>query len=697
MQAQLEQLQAKVAAQAHRVRTLKQTGALQPEIDEQVVRLKQLKLDASRLEGALEDSKPLYTKCREPLENLLKRRFFVGPSFEIYGGTAGLFDFGPPGCAVKAEVERLWRRHFVIEEDMMEVSSTCLTPHYVLRASGHADRFTDLMVRDVVTNECYRGDKVIEEWVAKRLVDASLPPLDESQRDALRRLAMTAGALTGEEMRDAIAKWEIKSTAGNVVTDPYPFNLMFHTRIGPKEDLEAHPHVAGAPAGAAPNVGFLRPETAQGIFVNFRRLLEQNGGRMPFAAAQLGLAFRNEIAPRNGLLRVREFPMAEIEHFVHPLSKRHRKFESVKEMQLPLFSKRSQLTDGKVIRDMSLDTAISEGTIENESLAYFMARTYLFLSAVGIQDRGLRFRQHLDTELAHYADDCWDAEVECSYGWVECVGHADRSAFDLTRHGEASHVPLVASDKLLHPRVEEYIKVDFVYKNIPSEFGKLRQKMAEAVDGLSERAKMDGRDTLNRGDTWTVEVAGVRVPLEASMVKMQTKTRTITEEPFVPAVIEPSFGIGRIIHCILEHSYRERLELEGKQLRTYLALPVCIAPWKCSVLTISANPVFEEMTSRMQGDLSRLGLPSKVDVSSASVGKRYARTDELGIPFGITIDFQSVKDGTVTLRERDSLSQLRMAAEEAPSVVGALAAETMTWLDACVRYPAFVEQDLAAD
>jgi glycyl-tRNA synthetase len=213
---------------------------------------------------------------------------------------------------------------------------------------------------------------------------------------------------------------------------------MFETQIGPSGNSR----------------GFLRPETSQSIFLNFKRLLEYNNGRMPFASAQVGLGFRNEIAPRQGLLRVREFQMAEIEHFTDPNLKDHPKFFKVADLKLPLLSAETQVSgEMKVQFDVSLGQAVESKLVDNQTLAYFMGRTYQFLLSVGIKPQGIRFRQHMATEMAHYAKDCWDAEVETSYGWIEVAGHADRSCFDLTRHAKATKSELVASYVLKEPKV----------------------------------------------------------------------------------------------------------------------------------------------------------------------------------------------------------------------------------------------------
>lgn len=200
-------------------------------------------------------------------------------------------------------------------------------------------------------------------------------------------------------MNNILKTHNIKSPiTGNDLTDPIEFNLMFSTHIGPTGLVK----------------GFLRPETAQGIFVNFKRLLEFNQGKLPFAAAQIGNAFRNEISPRAGLLRVREFTMAEIEHFCDPTEKDHAKFANVRDTKLMLYSACNQM-DGKSASEWTIGEAVTSGLVANETLGYFLARIQQFLLKIGILPDRLRFRQHMNNEMAHYACDCWDAECLTSY------------------------------------------------------------------------------------------------------------------------------------------------------------------------------------------------------------------------------------------------------------------------------------------
>ena len=233
----------------------------------------------------------------------------------------------------------------------------------------------------------------------------------------------------------------------------------------------------------------MRPETAQGHFINFKKLLEFNTESMPFASASIGKSFRNEISPRQGLLRVREFTMAEIEHYVDPLNKSHERFNEVKHVKIPLYSKSRQLEAAGTI-EMTIGEAVSTGIVNNETLGYFIARIYLFLLRIGIKSEKLRFRQHMENEMAHYACDCWDAEIESSYGWIESVGCADRSAYDLTAHSLKTKEKLIVRERLETPSITEALVLE-VNRKV---FGPAFRQNAKFVQGYI--------DTLGSEDDW---------------------------------------------------------------------------------------------------------------------------------------------------------------------------------------------------
>lgn len=507
---------------------------------------------------------------RKEVEDLLKRKFFVVPAFEIYGGVVGLFDFGPLGSALKTNVEALWRNHFVLEDDMLELTCTSLTPEVVLKTSGHVDKFEDFMVKDMQNGQCHRADKLLEDHCEK-ILSKKKGKLSEEEALKLHHHIAKADSYSQEEIAQIFKELKIKSPdTGNELSEPVEFNLMFGTQIGP----------------TGHNKGYFRPETAQGIFVAFKRLLEFNNGRVPFAAAQIGLGFRNEISPRAGLLRVREFTMAEIEHFYDPQTKTHPRFSEIADEKLFLFSKECQLEVKDPIADLTVGEAVAQKIIDNEILAYYMVRSWKFFTSCGIPPHAIRYRQHLDTEMAHYASDCWDAEIETSYGWIEVAGHADRSCYDLKVHSEATNTDLVAARPLETPIEKTEILLNINRKEIGKKFKKESKVLNDFLAGLTDEQKETlMNDFQNNGGANTINVGESSFELDESHITFTTQTKKIMEEKFLPSVIEPSFGIGRTIYCIFEHCFRAREDAS----RTYFNFPPLIAPVKTSLLPLISN------------------------------------------------------------------------------------------------------------
>ena len=361
-------LQAKITVQASKIRQMKKDSAAAADVTAEVTLLTSMRAKLVTLLEANKDESDLLN--RKAFDELLLRKMYVVQSFEIHNGPAGFFDYGPPACALKANVLSAWTRHFVQEEAMLQMECTNLTPSVVLETSGHVERFTDFMVRDEVTGDCFRADKLLEDAIDDFLADKANADLTVEEKEEHLKVQRQADAYTADELDQKLKEYKVMSQTNkdNKLTFPFPFNLMFKTTIGPEGN----------------QVGFLRPETAQGLFVNFRRLLDFNQGRMPFAAAQIGLGFRNEIAPRNGLLRVREFCMAEIEHFVNPSDKSHSKFFKIADKELILFPQDAQLGTGRTIQ-ITAGEAVKQKIIDNETLAYFVTRTQLWLEKIGVE------------------------------------------------------------------------------------------------------------------------------------------------------------------------------------------------------------------------------------------------------------------------------------------------------------------------
>ncbi|KAH0627639.1 hypothetical protein JD844_003660 [Phrynosoma platyrhinos] len=364
------------------VRKLKEEKAPQVDVDKAVAELKARKRTLEAKELALQPKDDIVDRAK--MEDTLKRRFFYDQAFSIYGGVSGLYDFGPVGCTLKNNLIQAWRQHFIQEEQIFEIDCTMLTPESVLKTSGHVDKFADFMVKDVKNGECFRADHLLKAHLQKLMSDKKCTA---DKKTEMENVLIQLDNYGQEELADLFVNYNVKSpNTGNDLTPPVSFNLMFKTSIGPGGNMP----------------GYLRPETAQGIFLNFKRLLEFNQGKLPFAAAQIGNSFRNEISPRSGLIRVREFTMAEIEHFVDPSEKHHPKFENVADLHILLYSSKAQ-TSGQSARVMRLGDAVEQGVINNSVLGFFIGRIYLYLVKVGISPNKLRFRQHMENEMAHYA------------------------------------------------------------------------------------------------------------------------------------------------------------------------------------------------------------------------------------------------------------------------------------------------------
>ncbi|RYP33986.1 hypothetical protein DL767_004507 [Monosporascus sp. MG133] len=597
------------------------------------------------------------------LDSVLRRRMFYTPSFEIYGGVSGLYDYGPPGTALQSNILDVWRKHFVLEEDMLEVDCSVLTPHVVFKTSGHVDRFADWMCKDPKFGDILRADHFVEEILEARLKgdkEARGQKVEEKEDDdAKKKKKKIKGAQEAVKLDDAVVKeyeevlaqidnydgaqlgelirkYDLRHPrSGLQPTEPVAFNLMFQTSIGPSSNL----------------AGYLRPETAQGQFLNFAKLLEFNQGAMPFASASVGKSYRNEISPRAGLLRVREFLMAEIEHFVDPESgKKHNRFSEVENIELDLLDRHTQLSGQTTTKKMAIGQAVKDGVVDNETLGYFLARIYLFLKKIGIDTRKIRFRQHMTDK------------------------------------------PLLVRQRLDTPRtVQEWdVTVD------KKKFGPFFKKDSKAVETVILASTQECREAwakeLESSGKANVDVPELgKVEVSKDLLTIEFRTRQEHVREYTPNVIEPSFGIGRILYALCEHAYWVR---EGDEARSVLSFPPAIAPTKVIMMPLSSNKDFMPHIARLSQKLRAAQISTRVDDSSATIGKRYSRNDELGTLLGITVDFQTLKDGTVTLRDRDTTRQVRADEDKILTAIREIVGGSKTWEDIEKELPVFEGQEV---
>jgi glycyl-tRNA synthetase len=416
----------------------------------------------------------------EKLVSLCRRRGFIFPSSEIYGGLSSCWDYGPLGVELKQNVKQAWWRAVVQQrDDMVGLDASILMHPQTWEASGHVKGFADPLVE---CKSCHL------RWRKDELKGDSCP------------------------------------SCGGELTEPRMFNLMFKTFIGPIEEQAS--------------VVYLRPETAQGMFVNFENVLNTTRKRLPFGIAQIGKAFRNEVTTGNFIFRCREFEQMEIEFFVRP------------------------------------------GT-DKQWFDYWLEERLNWYVNLGIKRENLRLRQHTKEELAHYARECYDIDYLYPMGWAELEGIANRGDFDLVQHATFSGKSLAYYD-------EE------------------------------------------------------------------------TKEQIVPYIIEPSAGVDRSFLALLCDAYDEDIA-EGEK-RVLLHLHPDLAPIKVAVLPLSRRENLVSLAKEIYTDLRQCWIVSYDDAQS--IGRRYRRQDEIGTPFCVTIDFQSLEDKQVTIRERDSLKQIRVPISE---------------------------------
>jgi glycyl-tRNA synthetase len=312
-----------------------------------------------------------------------------------------------------------------------------------------------------------------------------------------------------------------------------------------------------------------------------------------------------------------------IEHFVDPEGgKKHPRFQEVAHVELELLNRKVQLAGKTEVERTPIGKAVAVKLVDNETLGYFLARIQIFMEKIGIDQKKIRFRQHMANEMAHYATDCWDCELLTSYGWIECVGCADRSAYDLTVHSRVTGVPLLVRQRREEPvKIEEWA-TEIDKKKFGPKFKKDAKTVENAVDLLSQELREKLSLELSEKGRIEIDVPGVangKVELGKDLITIQKKTRIENVREYVPNVIEPSFGIGRILYALIEHNYWTR---EADEAKGVISFPTLVAPTKVLLCPLSAKEEFRPMVSRISAKLRNMGISNRIDDSSVSIGKR---------------------------------------------------------------------------
>jgi len=485
----------------------------------------------------------------DKITDLSVRRGIFYPTAEIYRGPAGFYDLGPLGALMKQKLIQYWREFFIMREDRVniyEIDGSIILPYQALKASGHVDKFTDPKTECRSCKRIYRADHLIEEITSISVEGRSL-----------------------EELYAIMAEYNIRCPAcGGELGEIKPHHLMFKTEVGADGEM-----------------AFLRPETAQNIFLDFKRVFYSMRAKLPFGIAQVGRSYRNEISPRQSLFRLREFSQMEIEMFVDPDElNNHPSFEEVKDVKIRILTREEQRRDNPEVIETSAKDAVEDGIVPNEFMAYYLARETEFYTSLGIPYECIRFRHLLPEETPHYSGGNFDLEVRFSFGWKEIVGNAYRTNYDLSTHSKHS---------------------------------------------------------------------GEELAIQHNNKKV------------IPHVIEPSFGIERTIYAILEFSY-----VEGERDWPVLKLPRRISPINAMVLPLMTKDGLDAKAREVYRRLRRSGKPLTVMYDeSGSIGRRYARADEIGVNLCITIDYQTLIDDTVTIRDRDTKEQVRAHVSELEEII----------------------------
>ncbi len=495
------------------------------------------------------------------VQNLALRRGLYFPSAEIYADApAGFFYYGPEGTRIKQRLVQFWRKCLVENEGIYEIDGSIVLPEAVFRASGHLENFADPLVTCTKCNTPFRADKLIEEALKTEIPEGASMDYFDSKIMELKLVCSKCKSPFGKTQR---------------------FNMMMKTAVGTGGNIS----------------GYLKPESCQNIFLDFSRIWKSGRVTLPFGIAQVGKTFRNEIAPRQGLLRCRELEQMDVEIFFNPTKINEvERWEEVKDYQLNLY-----LLKDNQMHSISCAEAVEGGIVSGRLIAYYLARTQQFAEKLNIPLETIRFRE-LETEArAFYAKETWDFEVQLDEGWLELAACNYRSDHDLKTHSQVSKQDLQVRED----------------------------------SGVSQ------------GDT----------PPRSSQPKLAEK--------FYPHIFEISMGVGRTFFAMIDATLKK--EVRGAEEQWNLDLPLAVAPYLVGVFPLMKKDGLYEKAFGLFHKLQASNIPTLFD-EKGSIGKRYARMDEIGVPYAITVDYDTMDEkskqfNTVTLRERNSMKQKRAPIE----------------------------------
>lgn len=557
----------------------------------------------------------------EILDELARRRGFFWNSYEIYGGVSGFVTYGFLGARLKQNIEKKVRELFVNKFGILEIEAPIIAPGKLFEASGHVENFKEPMVECLKCERKFRADHLLRESTEFR----------ESEAE---RLSL-------QEVKKAVEKGEINCPeCGGPLGKPKYFLTMFKTTIGPYSRA----------------TGYGRPEAAQGIFVEFRRLYEMAREKLPFGVMQIGHALRNEISPRQGLIRLREFTIMDLEFFFDPEEPNCYVLGDFENEILPLVLAETRLAGSEEITKVTVKEALEKRYIKAEWQAVFMALAKRLLIDLGVPAERQRFIEKLPSESAHYAVQSFDQEVHVErWGWVEVSGHAHRTDYDLKRHMQFSGMDMQVFKEYEKPVEREKTVIEPRMTEIGPHF---KEEAARVAETLSNADATEVESSLKSQGYYMLGKYKI-LPEYLTIKRRKTKERGIR---FIPQVVEPSFGSDRLVYVAMEYAYGV------KDDRAMMSFPRDIAPIQIGIYPLVSKDGLPKRASQVYEMLLDEGFVSEYD-EAGSIGRRYARADEIGIPLGITVDYQTLDDSTVTIRDRDSWKQVRTKIEDLPGLL----------------------------
>lgn len=542
------------------------------------------------------------------------KRGFLWQSYEIYGGQAGFYDLGPLGVLLKNNIINLWREFFVRkhQEFVVEIETPIITPSIVFKASGHEESFTDYAVECTQCHRIFRADHLIEE-----------------------KLNISTEGYPAEELEKLINENSIKCpVCGGVLGNVRKFLLLFQTHVGPY---------------SPENLAYLRPEAAQGMFTNFKRVYDLARHKLPLGIAQIGRVARNEISPRQGPIRLREFTIMEIEFFYDEANPNcDLLYDHCREEKIQILTgEQRQRGEDKPV-SISPAEAFNDGIIKSPWLAYWMCIASKFINALGVPGSNSYFEEKLPHERAHYSKQTFDQMVIVDrWGRVEVSGHAYRHTYDLERHIAFSKADLYAVRQLKTPKIVKRTEIQYDKVAILKMFGSRAGDVFKVISTIS-RDELLKIVSSAQGDS--IVLNNIVIPKSVFTVAEVEEQQWV--ERFVPSVSEPSFGAERLTYIAMEYAYSEQED------RIILKFPPKIAPIKVGVAPLVDREPLKQFARKVYEVLKERYYVMYLE--GGTIGRKYALADELGIPFVVTIDYDSVSKNDVTIRERNSRKQVRV-------------------------------------